>query len=515
MKNLQFLFVGFFLGSLHLSAQDFNFNQYQYRFQKFKGLSTYYDLSGNGNLFKDKSTDISPYSPTTTLKYSKPNFSSIGNFQLSYFQNINTQKLQQLLTFDANFNYNFLLQNQSRYYNNGNSVEQLHQNYRSTNIQGIVNVNLINRDYSPSNSFKLYGVTAQSQWNNMPVKSKFEDTVGQWDLYSRNASFLFNTLNLNIGAGKGRLEYVSDPIMTQFLILDLKKNAGIGEVSAAQLENIAKGITRIRNTRFIDFRFKLIDQLEMLDSVLKTNGVESLNSSRYFTTLYDNWLYATRFQRYSGRRWTYYVDESINVNRDKNLIETPGNSGMFSKNDFLRLKNGLVVEYSKSTQKSLKVQVAWDFKASAYYLIENLISRSVYSTTSNTPQTNDSETKSQILQANLQANYSFLFQPNTRTFFQFFSGVSVNAQNMFKQENTSFIDPKAKEITGFLNVGANYFKFMNARWFYSIGATYSSFVGQRQSNYVLNSVNLDRNTTQYNSLNLGIGFTARLSYALF
>ena len=70
--------------------------------------------------------------------------------------------------------------------------------------------------------------------------------------------------------------------MAAFILKDLQQKAGIGALTNAQVEAIGNGITTIRNTRFIDFRFRLIDQLKMLDSMVQANGVKSTKNLSLF-----------------------------------------------------------------------------------------------------------------------------------------------------------------------------------------------------------------------------------------
>jgi hypothetical protein len=175
------------------------------------------------------------------------------------------------------------------------------------------------------------------------------------------------TISASIGKGKGRVENVTDVIQAHFILEDLKTKKGVTYTNA-QLERLAHGITFIRNQRYLDPRFRIIDQLSMLDSTLSTIGIAPEKDIKYFTSINDNWLYAQNLSRGTGKRWTYLYTPSIDIfgDRDKDLRRysylynadsvLSNNSYQYDLTNRQSINNAFEVHYYSATQKSWKVQ---------------------------------------------------------------------------------------------------------------------------------------------------------------
>ena len=82
------------LGSLSLHSQSYDFNNYKYRFQKLRGLSTDFNTESEGRYNNSKINYLNNTIPTIERE-SEPNSSFNGRGRLNYFQDVNTNKLQQ------------------------------------------------------------------------------------------------------------------------------------------------------------------------------------------------------------------------------------------------------------------------------------------------------------------------------------------------------------------------------------------------------------------------------------
>ncbi len=289
-----------------------------------------------------------------------------------------------------------------------------------------------------------------------------------------------------------------------FLLQDLKRKAGTGNYSNEQLENIAKGITKIYNTRFIDFRYRLIDQLTLLDSTLKSNGIEPTNAIKYFTTINDNWLYATRFQRFSGSRWSvnyimnggsnYYLKRYKNSDTSDLVIYNYQNNNLY---------NGFGVNYDWSKQMGLKIQNNFSVRFSSGYTFNTQMRRDglIYVTTS--------KYKPDNINANLNLSYGYLYQPNTRTYIQFdlaLIGTTTNQLYGMRMKDPYHLE--SFSVEGQLIPKLSIFKFFNPHLYYSLTASapiYCNHTNNNGSNIAKTS-----NTNYQMPVSINMGFTYNL-----
>ena len=305
--------------------------------------------------------------------------------------------------------------------------------------------------------------------------------------------------------------------MSGFLIKDLQEKAGVKTLSNDQLESIAKGITTIRNQRYLDFRFRLIDQLEMLDSVLAANGITNNKSIAYFTTINDNWLYATNLNRTSGKRWTYYLSNSVEVNRNTyiNDYKINFNKKVKSININRFLYNSLALAYDQSKQMSLTKQTSWGFKINSGINHVTYFESNEDSIGATGYKKIETKTKPDNLFTSAEYYYEYLYQPNTRTYF------TINL-NPYYIGNRSLLGLRTKNDPLNLNyknelglrLRFDYFQFINARLSFNMNLNINS------SLYNVNNTNNELNPI-YNSkslqkvTNINYNFGARLNYALF
>ncbi|MCF8253756.1 MAG: hypothetical protein K9J84_04195, partial [Bacteroidia bacterium] len=301
-KNYYLIALLLGLGLNQIFAQTYDLNNYKYRFQNYRGLLFSLDLGSNGNLSNISTADSSK-KYTTSFKDRTSNQSL--NLGGNYFTYTNTANLQR----NRNFTFREYSSLSTQNHSTNSTVKWMKNN---TRIILDLNYQEETRFYKSELKFNYLSIMAT-----LNQQSSFEKSIYNSDLdYKRREYQTQNQINLKLGLGNGRLENVTDAVQAAFILQDLERKAGTN-YTALQLENIAKGITQINNKRYLDFRFKTIEQLTALDSVMQANGINGNKSITYYTTLTDNWLYSNRQLRFSGKRWTYYFNPQTYVINSK------------------------------------------------------------------------------------------------------------------------------------------------------------------------------------------------------
>lgn len=488
----------------YVLAQNYDFNQFKYRFSKNRGLNTDFSMDGYSEYRQDAREDS-----VSSSKNKSPLSKFNGYAGMQYFQNINSERLQQSLYFALSLSSQSNASKQAMEYNSllFSSTSEL-QNQSASRFLA-TSFGSESRYYRPKGSFIYLQYFVSLQEGRNPSSNSNYSSQGVNESSNTISQYSIRNYNLGFGFGKGRLEYVTDAIQTSFLIKDLQRKAGLGEISGVQLENIARGVSEIRNKRFTDFRFSMIGQLEMLDSVLRANGVDCREGISYFTTINDNWQFATRLNRYSGSRWTYAIvskgglQKSASLNNHPNIV-TDNNSKDMS------ISNGLMIEYQNSTQKSLKVQVRHGlvFTCNQLMVLEN-DKIDVYDTT-NAMQTVERRVENSNVVAELSYNYAYLFQPNTRTFLNVSIGPKLYMYSVYDSKLNDMVSPDNKGFNQSVVGAAKYFRFVNARLTFE-----AEIIGSLQRMNSRNSMNVSQSQQIQNNLFFYMDFNMGLRYAFF
>ncbi len=479
--NKLLLLTTFIIISCTLKAQEFNLNNYKYRFQKYRSARFDFRFSGNNDyyLYQYKSQNRST-GALTKIKLDDNRFNINTNLPFNYYKVINTENLQHTESVNMNIQYST-----NDAVNNKNYAFYSYLGYNSTN-----------RFYKGLNFTELNfnvngGINNNSQFSKSPTiyQSNFSD--------GKNGNY-----QGSLGKGKGRLEYVTDAVTAMFLLKDLKKKAGIGNYTNEQVENIAKGITKINNTRFIDYRFRLIDQLTLLDSMLKENGINPTSNIRYFTTINDNWLYANRFQRYSGKRWSanyISIGEASDYNNSYKLADTVEYTRTNNKQN--RLFNGVELNYSRSKQASLYVQRSFNATLGSGFSFNN------YQYMISHINSVVSKSKFDNMQYYFNANWGYLFQPNTRTYISLDLSLNTRLTNdvygvRANNNGRGFNQDLSTQFQPRLSV----FKFFSPRFYYNLSVSPSASVSLDKYTHET-TISWNNNHNYYLSVDMGFTYT--------
>lgn len=393
------------------------FKNYKYRFQKYRLLTTNFNLGNNNSI-----NDNIQHSNVTTTTNSNLNFS--GNIQFT--NNINTQKLQQFTHFNGGLGFT-------------NTRNSMSFNNYSTSGNGssiIIDLNQQNRFYKNNYFFEVnYHITSNEAYGKSKVK----------DLPAYN-NFLDLRGNINIGAGNGRLEMVGDVAQALFILTDFKNRGIITHYTDEDATALAKQITKIYNTRIIDFRYRLRGQLGMLDSFFTTSGLidGSKPQSVYFISLFDNWLNNNYVQRFCGSRFSYGVSYGNQYLNNYSYKAIPAN--YLSNQTFNNYYTpGIYFNYTNEKPISLHWQESFSADIN---VMKNYTNYYNYKVDTNTI----SILKSKFSNYNslLKLSYKLSWYPNSRTYLN--AGITTTLLYNPSDAKTWKTTPVSLSLTPFANL---------------------------------------------------------------
>ena len=497
MKNNLLFTLGFLiLCSTHVYAQDYDLNTYDFRYQKYRGLSLDFDLGSNGRQIFNSRQDT--FARDSTFSNSHSNSSSFV-FSPSYFSFTNTDALQRTVSasmrgdFSYDLNKNVSNQGSDRNNSRDNRLDVFYSN--------------TSRKYA-GNSFKYFRFSSNL---NLDRDKVYIESNGEPRSQS-NSYEIINATSLSYGFGRGRLDQVTDAVQSMFILKDLEKLSG-KTYTNEQVEAIAKGITLIRNNRYLDFRIGYKTQLKMLDSVLQANGVSKEKSIDYFATISDNWLYANRANRSSGSIWTHYATLSNRfgygvTNREENLLSSPRYE--YRREQQLTPSVSINTGYAYFHQQSLHVQTSYRFAASTgldYAINDN---EYAYETVPIKDEDKDPYYNERVRWiSSLRGNYQYLYQANTRNLLTVNVSPFVQIERELPQYRTPAISGlKAYGISPNIGANANYYHWFSPH----LNINASGFLSTN-GRYALDQNDVQYQKSQGTSINYDVRFG--INYQLF
>lgn len=402
------------LNTLNLSAQKYDFNTYRYRVNGYRLLNFNGELRGSSNFQLDPDF----FSNTNQSRGT----GNLGGFYSRFKNSQNHVK-------NIQAQYTFLLDNNASSLNN--SMRLINSNFNLSTEDLFYRGNKFF-----SNRTGIYGNFSQ-------LKQDADQNL--ITRQSRNTGNIF----YETGTGEGRLEYISDPILANFILKDMRKKGVIENFTPDQIELLAQKISQIQSIRMIDYRYRLIDQINMLDTFLKKEVVKENLNATYFTTLYDNWLYANRFQRFSGHRNEMFIGDRIGKYTLKQKFETDSS---FTQN---QLTNQMYIVFEHVSEKAIKLT----FQKSRNLRLEMNRNRGSY-------DNGFGVYKNKATQFTVNFKENFGWYPNTRTFLS----TGINTQVIY-QFNSSFYDPtnpgtwrkNNDQLTFILSPGINLYYFFSPK----------------------------------------------------
>jgi len=276
-----------FTGTIHIQAQveAFRLSDYKTDFYTYRQLETGFNLNTSMSQF-NSNYPVDGYS-TKAKAYQ-------GALSGVYTASKNLARYQE--EWSASMSLNSLLN--SGFSKTGSSQTLLN----SSNGFSLLNTSS-HRFYFPKKwfveagpellfSYAGSGVRTNSTFLSSPETS-FQD---------KKLTFTYQ-LGSVLAIGHGRIEDVRDAQMAAYILRDLGRlnlaRQGIGENEVAEL---ARLITRLKTTRFFDYRARKIKEITLIDSLLGTKGIRINPGAAYFTSLNDQWLYSNNPERLNGYR---------------------------------------------------------------------------------------------------------------------------------------------------------------------------------------------------------------------
>lgn len=271
-----------------------------------------------------------------------------------------------------------------------------------------------------------------------------------------NSNRFYTSLYAYIGAGVGRIEIVTDAQQAIYMIDAFAKNKILSNVlSSNEIFSLSQEISRIKNKRFLDSRLHLIDEVSQVDSFFVANKLINKYDAKYFTTLYDSWLYGDKFERKSGSALELRFSPNMSMNNSyaKNTYAIITDSLSESKDYFSNSQYNLYLSYNyekpdhQKWQHSVNAMVS--FASTNYHsLSQDMVLNS----------TNNSSSESKI--ANALVSYKLGFYPDTRT--NIFAQVSQNAEyNIYAAStfngNIQVFNPNTLSLNSSLDCGMYYY----------------------------------------------------------
>jgi hypothetical protein len=353
------------------SAKVYDLNDFKFRYQRYKALTFDYRMNGGFNSSREN-TNLSNRLTTTNS-----DFNIIANLQGNSFEN--SERLQRIQSFQVSINTT-ANRNEPPATSSASTVRSgsaaiPYLSYKNTNRRYNGN-KFVLLDYGGDFSVSTNRVSSN---NNKQVKN---------NRTSLNAE-------VGIGFGRGRIENVSDAVTSYFILRDIQQDGVLQNFTTTQLENLADGIVKTRNDRYIgDNRFRYVDQITRLDSICKANGIIATNPVKLFTVLYDNFIFTSYF-RETGNRHTL----SLGVNNDY---------FRFTDNDEPYRRGFVTVgpkyEYVNALQRSMFLQRKTSVTTSAAGLFYYLLGTG-----------SDNNDQKIALQGIISFSHGYIYQPNTRT----------------------------------------------------------------------------------------------------
>ena len=274
---------------------------------------------------------------------------------------------------------------------------------------------------------------------------------------SKNDGYFFSPI---IGVGKGRIENVTDMQNALWLYKSLKNDKNLSrELTDEELNNLAKSITKGKNTRVLDFRRRTKYILKTVDGYLKEKGVVGKTDIDYFNTLNDNLFFANNTERFSGKELYFSINPQM-IGENRNYFINANSYSLQNKSELKDLT--ATIGFRKFLPQSLKHQSNYGFAFKAKILKFIDTERNIY--TNNI--TTNYNIQYNIQQYGPELFYEHAIYPNTRT------GIYVRAEaNFGLQILNKFQDDFAKFK---LNAGVNYFINYRTRIIANLGLNYQS-----------------------------------------
>jgi hypothetical protein len=407
------------------SQQDSLLKNFKYRIDHYQAFN--FNIGGSG-VFNNRDTGF----------HNEKSHSSGFSFGGDYYSVKSTDRI--LLTTTLNFTSS-LGTGRTKYTGVDN---------KNTNLYASPNVTVLNKWFTKKVFAELgadissYGYTSKNNDDANQGYSKYKQ--GQY------------SVAINTGIGTGRLENITDMQNALWLSKALADVNSLSRLlSAGELNELGRTITRANNTRVLDARKRTQFILETVDNYLQQKGLINKTDIRYFSNLNDILFFAFNSPRLSGTETFIRFKPGMSAYSSN---QTPfGNAAKYDHSintKSLVLSTGL----NKYTPQNLIHQN--NYGASILLSYNSFDATDKYTSTGTTP----TETKNNLIlkQAGVNMFCEHIIYPNTRTNITFNLQAQAGYQELEK-------DSKLYGNVSF-NGTANYFISYRTRLTCSVGAAY-------------------------------------------
>lgn len=297
------------------SAQDRNFDLSKYKFPDYKRHLLKINFYSNGNSERNYSDTPRLNSNSSSITDELKLNMNANVFLIYNFENLQRKKIE---------NHNILFIGDFKYLKN--------KNYAGVSTESTphfqVNAKGFKRFYLTEDKWFIEGIY-DLNFNTASRIISYSSIVADDDYKSNSLRVLAGG-----GSGFGRIEQVGDLFQSYYLLQKLSKKELLNrDLNDSDCFEFAHLISKLKNKRFFDFRFRKIAEIQALDSMLHKTGLVVNNDIAYFTMLNDYWSYGNFYNRKSGKQMKFnlspefsYVDYHSN-----NYSDSPMKTYLYSE----------------------------------------------------------------------------------------------------------------------------------------------------------------------------------------
>ncbi len=350
--------------------------QFKYRINQYRAIN--FSVGGG-----------SQYNQADFATGTNKNRASSAGFNGGYYFTKSTDKIQ--LTETANLSGNF---------NHNKSSDQTSSN-TSRSFFALPQYTISNKWFTKK-KFTEFGAAVSGELTNNKSVIQSYPAAG----INNQAAY---TATVTLGIGKGRLENVTDMQNALWLYKELLKEQQLsGSLSATDLIELGKGITKGNNTRILDSRKKNQFLLSTVDQYLQQKALIKKTDINYFNSLNDILFYAYNNARFTGTEKFIRLSPSV-TGLHNNQSQTNGiekSTHIFNTQSVL-----LSTGFKKYTPTSLTHQTNYGVAVNLSYLNADNSDRFF----TNGSITGELKGKTDIKKAGANIFYEHAVYPNTRT----------------------------------------------------------------------------------------------------
>ncbi len=328
--------------TLFAQLDSFNLSNYKLPLIKRSQLDLNIDLNGMNNFSKHEIEDNSSY--TQSILHLS-NYTDLG-----YSSYKNNERLQSDQYYSIGLTPEF-----SKNITNDTTTDK--DFYMSSNMNVMSN----NRFYYKNQFFFESDIFFYGNIMKRNTDTESSDTHSEG-----NRTYI--AIQLPLLVGKGRIEQVQDARLAIYILEELQKEGRISRVpDEEEILEFTALISKIKSERFFDSRIKKMYEIEQVDSFLQARDIATLPDARYFTTVYDNWNYASGPFRESGKRISTGIVPVFSYEISYDKIDDPY-YGVFKQKD-RNISCGMKFQviYTSAKPVNLHWQRNWSLNASYGY----------------------------------------------------------------------------------------------------------------------------------------------------